>query len=143
MHRHLHVTESEEEVDVACIQIFLVSATIDDGDAMLFFRSRDTSRQPDLTDPERCIHACLFSVFVLLVITIVLFYFAATTKSSDDQRLYYYVGAGVSLALLLLVTFLTIAFIRRLYSEPDVSSRHQGLPGELEPSTARYATRRV
>lgn len=93
---------------------------------MLFFRRRDTSMsRSNLTDQERCIHACLFFAFILLVITIVLFYFAATTKDQTDQRLYYYIGAGICLALLLLIIISTIIYVRRFYASPLASNRAQ------------------
>ena len=92
---------------------------------MLFFRRRDTSiSQSQLTDQERCIHACLFFAFIVLIVTIVLFYFAATNKTSNDQLLYYYIGAGISLAILFLIILCTIIYVRRLYGG-SLSSRHQ------------------
>ena len=81
----------------------------------MFFRRRDTLDQSNLTDQERCIHACLFFAFILLILTIGLFYFAATYKGTNEQRLYYYLGAGISLGFLLLITLCTIIYIRRFY----------------------------
>jgi glycopeptide antibiotics resistance protein len=97
---------------------------------MLFFRRRDTIRQSHLTEQERCIHACLFFVFILLILTIVLFYFAATNKGSNEQRIYYYVGAGISLACLLLIGFCTMTCIRRSYGNSLSSEHRQGITSE-------------
>ena len=92
---------------------------------MLFFRRRDTTiSQSQLTDQERCIHACLFFAFIVLIVTIVLFYFAATNKGSTDQLLYYYIGAGISLVILFLIVLCTIIYVRRLYGG-TLASRHQ------------------
>lgn len=102
---------------------------------MLFFRRRDTTiSQSQLTDQERCIHACLFFAFIVLIVTIVLFYFAATNKTSTDQLLYYYIGAGISLAILFLIVLCTIIYVRRLYG----SSRHQH---DLVPNTGHEHSR--
>jgi len=91
---------------------------------MLFFRRRDTLDQSNLTDQERCIHACLFFAFILLILTIGLFYFAATYKGPNEQHLYYYLGAGISLGFLILITLCTIVYIRRFYGSSR-SSTHQ------------------
>ena len=92
---------------------------------MLFFRRRDTLAHSHLTDQERCIHACLFFAFILLILTIVFFYFAITYKGPEEQRLYYYLGAGICLAFLLLISILTIIYIRRFYSRSLSSTTHQ------------------
>ena len=92
---------------------------------MLFFRRRDIPvHHSRLNDQERCVHACLFFAFIVLVITIVLFYFAATNKGPSDQRLYYYIGGSISLAFLLLIILCTICYVQRLYSG-SLSSAHQ------------------
>jgi hypothetical protein len=91
---------------------------------MLFFRRREPLGQTNLTDQERCIHACLFFAFILFILTIVLFYFAATYKGTNEQRLYYYLGAGVSLGIFLLITLCAIISIRRFYGS-SISSTHQ------------------
>src|SRR5689334_7991001 len=106
---------------------------------MLFFRRRDTLDQSNLTDQERCIHACLFFAFILLILTGVLFYFGATYKGTDDQRLYYYLSAGICLGLLVLITFCTIICMRRFYGV-SVSSIHQrGITSESEHENSKYS----
>lgn len=106
---------------------------------MLFFRRRDTSiNQSNLTDQERCIHACLFFAFILLVITIVLFYFAATTKDQTDQRLYYYIGAGICLALLVLIIILTMVYVRRAYGSSLPSNRQHNFQAAADYDRAVY-----
>ena len=113
--------------------------------AMLFFRRRDTAlSQSNLTDQERCIHACIFFDFIILVVTIVLFYFAATHKGSNEQRIYYYIGAGISLALLLLVIFCTIVYVRRFYSDsfsPTAHPHPHTLTSTSEHDNSRYSYR--
>ncbi len=106
---------------------------------MLFFRRRDTGGQSNLTDQERCIHACLFFAFLLLTLTIVLFYFAATYKGTDDQRLYYYLGGGVSLAFLVLITLFTAMYIRRFYASSVSSTHHRGIIEEPEHDSSKYS----
>ena len=106
---------------------------------MLFFRRRDTLGQSNLTDQERCIHACLFFAFVLLTLTIVLFYFAITYKGPDDQRLYYYLGAGISLTFLLLISLCTVMYIRRFYGSSVSSTHQQGIISEPELDTSKYS----
>ncbi|UJR23433.1 hypothetical protein I4U23_026438 [Adineta vaga] len=106
---------------------------------MLFFRRRDTFSQSNLTDQERCIHACLFFAFLLLTITIVLFYFAATFKGTDDQRLYYYIGAGISLTFLLLITLCTVMYIRRFYGSAMSPVHHRGIISESEHESSKYS----
>lgn len=91
---------------------------------MLFFRRRDTLQQSNLTDRERCIHACVFFAFIFLILTSVLFYFAANTKTINDQRLYYYIGASICLVLLLSIIFCTVVGIRRVYGS-SIVSQHQ------------------
>jgi uncharacterized membrane protein len=110
---------------------------------MLFFRRRDTSSQSHLTDEERCVHACLFFAFILLVLTIVLFYFAATYKGTEEQRLYYYIGAGISLGFLLLITLCTIIYIRRFYGMSISSTHQRGLPSESEHDTSKFSNHHV
>ncbi|CAF0728753.1 unnamed protein product [Rotaria sp. Silwood1] len=107
---------------------------------MLFFRRRDTTlRQSHLTDQERCVHACLFFAFIILILTIVLFYFAATNKGSNDQRLYYYIGAGISLTSLLLIILCTICYVQRLYDGPLSSPRQQGIISDIEYDGSRFS----
>jgi hypothetical protein len=106
---------------------------------MLFFRRRDTSlSQSHLSDQERCIHACIFFAFIILVLTIVLFYFAATNKGPNDQRLYYYIGAGISLAFLLLIILSTIVYVRRFYGSSLSSTHQQGIISTNEYHNSRY-----
>jgi cytochrome b subunit of formate dehydrogenase len=106
---------------------------------MLFFRRRDTLNHSNLTDQERCIHACLFFAFILLILTIVFFYFAATYKGTDEQRLYYYLGAGISLACLILITLCTIIYIRRFYGH-SVSTTHQRrITTDSEYDSSKYS----
>lgn len=106
---------------------------------MLFFRRRDTTvNQSHLSDQERCIHACLFFAFIILVLTIVLFYFAATNKGPNDQRLYYYIGAGISLTCLLLIILLTIIYVRRFYGNSLTPTHQQGIVSHNEYSNPRY-----
>jgi glycopeptide antibiotics resistance protein len=107
---------------------------------MLFFRRRDTLSQSHLTDKERCIHACLFFAFILLILTIVLFYFAATNKGTNEQRLYYYIGAGICLICLLLITFCTIISMRQFYGS---STQQRGLTSISEHSSSRYPSQHV
>lgn len=107
---------------------------------MLFFRRRETSSQSNLTDQERCIHACLFFAFLLLTLTIVLFYFAATFKGSDDQRLYYYLGAGLSLTFLLLITLCTVIYIRRFYGSAMSAAHHREIISDSELDSSKYST---
>lgn len=99
---------------------------------MLFFRRRDTLGHSHLTDQERCLHACLFFAFILLIVTIVLFYFAATFKGTDDQRLYYYLGAGISLGLLLMISVCTVVYTRRFYGYSTSSTHRHGISTESE-----------
>ncbi|CAF2316844.1 unnamed protein product [Rotaria sp. Silwood2] len=107
---------------------------------MLFFRRRDTTlHQSHLTDQERCVHACLFFVFIILILTIVLFYFAATSKGPNDQRLYYYIGAGISLAFLLLIILCTICYVQRLYGSSLSSTQQQGIISDIEYDSSRYS----
>ena len=105
---------------------------------MLFFRRRDTTvRHSHLTDRERCIHACLFFAFVVLIIASVLIYFAATNKVSNDQRLYYYIGAGISFAILLLIILCTIVYVRQFYTS-SLSRPQQGILSTNEYDQTRY-----
>ena len=99
---------------------------------MLFFRRRDTLGHSHLTDQERCLHACLFFAFILLIVTIVLFYFAATFKGTNEQRLYYYLGAGISLVCLLMISLCTIVYTRRFYGDSTSSARQRGISTESE-----------
>jgi hypothetical protein len=111
---------------------------------MLFFRRRDTTvSQSHVTDQERCIHACLFFAFIILIVTIVLFYFAATNKVSNDQRLYYYIGAGISLAFLLLIILCTIIYVRRFYGNSLSSRPPQGILSINEYDQTRYSNRQM
>ncbi len=106
---------------------------------MLFFRRRDTIGHSQLTDQERCLHACLFFAFILLILTIVLFYFAATFKGSYEQRLYYYLGAGICLGFLLLITLCTIIYVRRYYGN-SVSTTHQrGISSDSEYESSKHS----
>ncbi|CAF0850766.1 unnamed protein product [Rotaria sp. Silwood1] len=106
---------------------------------MLFFRRRDTLSQSNLTDQERCIHACLFFAFILLILTAVLLYFAITSKGIDEPRIYYYLGAGICLGFLLLITLCTIIYVRRFYGV-SVSSTHQrGITSESEHDSSKYS----
>lgn len=106
---------------------------------MLFFRRRDTLGQSNLTDQERCIHACLFFAFILLFLTIGLFYFAVTYKGTNDQRLYYYLGAGISLACLLLMSLCTIISIRRFYGSSISSGHQRRIINESEFDSSKYS----
>lgn len=106
---------------------------------MLFFRRRDTLGQSRLTDQERCIHACLFFAFILLILTIGLFYFAATYKGTNEQRLYYYLGAGISLACLLLISFCTIIYIRRFYGYSVPSTHQRRITNDSEYDSSKYS----
>ncbi|CAF3338481.1 unnamed protein product [Rotaria socialis] len=106
---------------------------------MLFFRRRDTLTRSNLTDQERCIHACLFFSFILLILTILLFYFGATSKGIDEPRLYYYLGAGISLGFLILMTICTIMYIRRFYGGPVSSTHHRGITSESEHESSKYS----
>ncbi|CAF1081356.1 unnamed protein product [Didymodactylos carnosus] len=81
---------------------------------MLFFRRRDTNQSySQLTDDERCIHACLFFAFIFLIITIVLFYFASNNKN-PNERTFYFIGASVSLLILVFLAVCAIIYVRRL-----------------------------
>ena len=106
---------------------------------MLFFRRRDTSSQSNLTDQERCIHACLFFAFVLLTLTIIFFYLAATSKGNTEQRLYYYVGASISLGFLLLITLCTVVYIRRFYGFSASTSSRREVNGESDYDRSKYS----
>jgi len=107
---------------------------------MLFFRRRDaTTSQSHLTDQERCIHACIFFAFIILIVTVVLFYFAATNKVSNDQRLYYYIGAGISLAFLLLIILCTIIYVRGSYGSSLSSRPQQGIISTNAYDQSRYS----
>ncbi|CAF2414806.1 unnamed protein product [Rotaria sp. Silwood2] len=106
---------------------------------MLFFRRRDTLSQSTLTDQERCIHACLFFAFILLILTAVLFYFATTSKGTEEPRIYYYLGAGISLGFLLLIVLCTIIYIRRFYGVSATPRRHRGITSESEPDSSKYS----
>lgn len=111
---------------------------------MLFFRRRDTPvRQSHLSDQERCVHACLFFAFIVLILTIVLFYFAATSKGPSDQRLYYYIGAGISLAFLLLIIICTIIYVKRVYSGPLSSTRQQHMISDNAYESTRCSNYRA
>jgi uncharacterized membrane protein len=105
---------------------------------MLFFRRRETLDQSHLTDQERCIHACLFFEFILLILTIVLFYLAATSKGKDNERIYYYIGAGISLGFLLLITICTIIYIRRFYGMAVTSTHHRGINVPVEHESTKH-----
>ena len=107
---------------------------------MLFFRRRDTLRQSNLTDQERCIHACLFFAFILLILTIVLFYFAATNKGPAEQSLYYYLGAGICLILLASISLCSVVFIRRFYGSSSPMEQPLGFSSETEYTTTRSST---
>ncbi|CAF3310520.1 unnamed protein product [Rotaria socialis] len=107
---------------------------------MLFFRHRDTPlHHSRLNDQERCVHTCLFFAFIILVVTIVLFYFAATNKGPSDQRLYYYVGAGISLAFLLLIILCTIFYVQQVYGCPLSSTRQQETISDNEYESSRHS----
>lgn len=106
---------------------------------MLFFRRRDSSGQSNLTDQERCIHACLFFAFLFLTLTIVLFYFAATFKGTNDQRIYYYLGAGISLAFLLLITLCTLIYIRRFYGSSMSSTHQHGIIVDSDHDSSKHS----
>jgi hypothetical protein len=110
---------------------------------MLFFRRRDTIDQSNMTDQELCIHACLFFEFIVLIVTIVLFYLAATYKGTDDQRIYYYIGAGISLAFLILITLCTIVYVRRFYGLSVSSTQQRGINLASEHDSAKYAKHHV
>lgn len=107
---------------------------------MLFFRRRDTLTRSNLTDQERCIHACLFFAFISLTLTIVLFYFGTTTKAMDEPRLYYYIGAGVCLAFFVLITICTIYYVRRFYGSSLSSNNHRSAALESEGDSSKYST---
>lgn len=107
---------------------------------MLFFRRRDTLQQSNLTDKERCIHACLFFAFIFVILTSVLFYFAANNKTINDQRLYYYIGASISLIFLLLIIFCTTVFVRRVYGDPISSTHQQVMNRPSDRSNSRSST---
>jgi uncharacterized membrane protein len=106
---------------------------------MLFFRRRDTLNQSDLTDQERCIHACLFFAFILLFLTIGLFYLAATVKVTNEQQLYYYIGAGISLGFLILITLCTIFYIRRFYGNSRSSTHQRRITTESVHSSSKHS----
>ena len=110
---------------------------------MLFFRRRDTTDQSNLTDQERCIHACVFFAFIVLILTIVLFYFAATFKGSNEQRLYYYIGGGISLAFLLLISLCTTVHIRRFYGMSTSSTPHRGITSESDHESTKHSKHHV
>jgi cytochrome b subunit of formate dehydrogenase len=92
-----------------------------------------------MTDQERCLHACLFFAFILLILTIVLFYFAATFKGTDEQRLYYYLGAGICLGFLLLITFCTIIYVRRYYGSSISTTHHRGISSDSDYESSKYS----
>ncbi|CAF1543889.1 unnamed protein product [Rotaria magnacalcarata] len=106
---------------------------------MLFFRRRDSLSRSNLTDQERCIHACLFLSFILLILTILLFYFGTTSKGIDEPRLYYYLGAGICLGFLILMTICTIVYIRRFYGGSASSTHHRGITSESEHECSKYS----
>ncbi|CAF1401265.1 unnamed protein product [Rotaria magnacalcarata] len=111
---------------------------------MLFFRRRDTPlHHSHLSDQERCVQACLFFAFIILVVTIVLFYFAATNKGPSDQRLYYYVGAGISLAFLLLIILCTIFYVQQVSDRPLSSTRQQETISDNEYESSRHSNYRA
>ncbi|CAF0756635.1 unnamed protein product [Adineta steineri] len=107
---------------------------------MLFFRRRETSSQSNLTDQERCIHACLFFVFLLLTLTIVLFYFAITYKGTDNQRVYYYMSGGISLGFLLLISLCTVMYIRRFYDSSVSSTQTRRIISESDHENSKYSS---
>ncbi|CAM4745035.1 unnamed protein product [Rotaria magnacalcarata] len=78
---------------------------------MLFFRRRDSLSRSNLTDQERCIHACLFLSFILLILTILLFYFGTTSK----------------------------VYIRRFYGGSASSTHHRGITSESEHECSKYS----
>ena len=106
---------------------------------MLFFGRRDASTQSNLTDQERCIHACLFFSFLLFSLTIVFFYFGATSNGTSTQRLNYYLGASISLILLLLIVLCSLVSIRRFYGFSASSSGHQEIAVESEHHSSKYS----
>ncbi|CAF0769483.1 unnamed protein product [Rotaria sordida] len=110
---------------------------------MLFFRRRDTLSQSNLTDQERCIHACLFFAFIFVILTAVLFYFATTSKGTEEPRTYYYLGAGICLGFLLLIILCTIIYVRRFYGVSVSSTHHQGITSELEHDNSKYSNNDV